>query len=41
MNYIDKKLNVVQEKLESSDLSEKSDEEFMDRLILSLLFSKL
>jgi hypothetical protein len=41
MNYIDKKLNVVQEKLESYDLSEKSDEEFMDRLILSLLFSKL
>jgi len=41
MEYIDNKLNMVQEKLDSSNLPEKSDEEFMDKLILSLLFSKL
>ena len=41
MNYIDNRLDVVYEKLDNSDLPEKSDIEFMDKLILSLLFSKL
>ena len=37
MQYIDTKLTVVQEKLEHSNLPEKSDELFMDNLILSFL----
>ena len=37
MHYIDQKLNVVQEKLANSDLPERSDEKFMDELILRLL----
>jgi len=37
MNYIDTKLTVVQEKLEQSDLPERSDEVFVDRLLLNLL----
>jgi len=41
MNYIDNRLDVVYKKLDNSDLPEKSDIEFMDKLILSLLFSKL
>jgi len=35
MEYIDKKLTIVQEKLEKSDLPEKSDEQFMDEVLLS------
>ncbi|MEA3492726.1 MAG: nucleotidyltransferase domain-containing protein [Campylobacterota bacterium] len=34
MEYIDKKLTIVQEKLKSSDLPEKSDEQFMDGVLL-------
>ncbi len=34
MNYIDQKLNVVQEKLANSDLPERSDEAFMDEILL-------
>jgi hypothetical protein len=37
MDYIDKKLDVVQEKLDTSDLPEKSDEVFIEALILTLL----
>jgi len=37
MDYIDSKLNIVQEKLEHSNLAENSDEKFMDELILKLL----
>jgi len=37
MDYIDQKLNVVQEKLENSSLSEKSDEVFMDELLIKLV----
>ena len=37
MHYIDTKLDLVQEKLEESTLPEKSDEAFIDSLILSLL----
>jgi len=37
MEFLDKKLTVVQEKLEQSDLPLKSDELFMDELLLSLL----
>ena len=37
MNYIDIKLDVVQEKLEKSNLPEKSDEVFIEELILELL----
>jgi len=37
MEYIDHKLDVVQEKLEKSDLPEKSDEVFIEGLILTLL----
>ena len=37
MNYIDQKLNVVQEKLEKSLLQEKSDEAFMNALLLKLI----
>jgi predicted nucleotidyltransferase len=37
MNYIDKKLNVVQTKLASSDLEERSDEAFMDALLLKFV----
>jgi len=37
MDYIDQKLNVVQEKLENSSLSEKSDEAFMDELLIKLV----
>ncbi|CAA6816980.1 MAG: Thioredoxin, phage-associated [uncultured Sulfurovum sp.] len=37
MDYIDQKLNTVQEKLELSDLPNRSDEAFIDRLILKLL----
>ena len=40
MNYIDQKLNVVQEKLENSDLPERSDEAFMDELLLGLVLNK-
>ena len=34
MNYIDQKLNVVQAKLENSSLAERSDEAFMNELLL-------
>ena len=34
MDYIDQKLNRVQEKLENSSLPEKSDETFMNELLL-------
>ena len=34
MNYIDHKLDVVQEKLSNSDLPERSDEAFMDEILL-------
>ena len=37
MDYIDKKLTVVQEKLENSLLPERSDENYMDRLLLRLI----
>jgi len=37
MDYIDQKLNVVQEKLENSSLSERSDEVFMDELLIKLV----
>ncbi len=37
MNYLDTQLTVVQEKLENSNLQERSDEVFMDELILKLL----
>lgn len=37
MHFIDKKLTTVQEKLEKSDLPEKSDEVYMDELILGWL----
>ena len=37
MDYIDQKLTVVQEKLEESNLPERSDEVFMDELLLELL----
>jgi len=40
MEYIDKKLDEVQKKLENSTLPQKSDEEFIDDLILKLLNSK-
>jgi hypothetical protein len=37
MDYIDEKLTIVQEKLERSNLPERSDELFMDNLLLKLL----
>jgi len=37
MNYIDIKLDIVQNKLENSNLAEKSDEEFISNLIIELL----
>jgi predicted nucleotidyltransferase len=37
MDYIDQKLTIVQEKLEKSSLPERSDELFMDNLLLKLL----
>jgi hypothetical protein len=37
MQYIDQKLNVVQEKLANSNLPERSDEEFMDELLLKFV----
>jgi hypothetical protein len=37
MDYLDGQLNRVQEKLEKSDLPEKSDERFIDKLILELV----
>ncbi len=37
MDYIDKKLTVVQEKLENSSLPDRSDEEFMDGVLLGLM----
>jgi len=37
MDYIDQKLTIVREKLENSLLSEKSDEEFIDRFLLELV----
>jgi predicted nucleotidyltransferase len=37
MQYIDQKLNVVQEKLANSNLAERSDEEFMDELLLKFI----
>jgi len=37
MDYIDQKLNVVQEKLENSSLAERSDEAFMNELLISLI----
>jgi hypothetical protein len=37
MHYIDQKLNVVQEKLVNSDLAERSDEIFMDELLLKFV----
>lgn len=37
MDYIDDKLSVVQEKLDQSTLPERSDEEFMDELVLEFL----
>jgi len=37
MDYIDQRLNIVQEKLEQSSLPERSDEAFVDELILELL----
>lgn len=37
MDYIDEKLNVVQKKLEESELPERSDEVFIDGLILGLV----
>ena len=40
MAYIDVKLDVVQEKLDNSTLPEKSDEVFIDRLILELVNGK-
>jgi len=37
MDYIDEKLNIVQNKLANSNLPEKSDEKFIDELILEFL----
>lgn len=37
MNYIDAKLDVVEMKLQNSDLADRSDEEFIDSFILKLL----
>ena len=37
MDYLDAKLDEVQEKLEESDLPEKSDEQFIDNLLLDLV----
>ena len=37
MNYLDAQLTIVQEKLENSDLAERSDELFIDKLILELI----
>jgi len=37
MDYIDQKLDVVQEKLEKSNLPQRSDEEFIDTLLLDLI----
>jgi hypothetical protein len=37
MDYLDVQLNIVQEKLEKSDLAEKSDELFIDKLLLELI----
>jgi len=39
MHYIDQKLNVVQSKLEKSDLPERSDEVFMDELLLKMVLN--
>ena len=39
MHYIDQKLNVVQSKLEKSDLPERSDEAFMDELLLKMILN--
>lgn len=37
MDYLDKKLDIVQQKLQDSNLPEKSDEDFIDNLILKSL----
>ena len=37
MDYLDAQLNIVQEKLENSDLQERSDELFIDNLLLKLI----
>ena len=37
MDYLDNKLNIVQEKLEKSNLAERSDEVFIDALLLKLI----
>jgi len=37
MDYLDTQLTIVQEKLENSDLPERSDEAFIDKLILELV----
>jgi len=37
MDYLDVQLTIVQEKLENSDLPERSDEVFIDELILKLI----
>ncbi len=37
MNYIDQQITLVQDKLDAGDLAEKSDEKFVDALILSWL----
>ena len=39
MDYIDKKLNIVQEKLENSKLPERSDELFIDKILLNLVLN--
>jgi len=40
MNYIDEKITIVQDKLDASDLPQKSDEEFIDEVILKFLDKK-
>lgn len=41
MDYLDNQLNIVQKKLENSNLAEKSDEAFIDALLLKLITGKL
>ena len=41
MDYIDNQLTIVQDKLESSSLEERSDEQFIDALLLRLVNGKL